>query len=85
MTVGITDIAYTYEVCKCGEPTFPHLVEQLWHVHCLIEWKHDGNGWDVVQEIANMHGSGRGLSSRMRNAANDALRSRVPSPIGDNP
>lgn len=36
-TVGITRVAYTFEVCDCRdeEHTYDHLVEQLWHRDCL--------------------------------------------------
>ncbi len=30
-TTGIDKIGYTYEVCECGTPEYPHMVEQLWH------------------------------------------------------
>lgn len=33
--VGITELAYTFEVCACGTPEYSHLVEQLWHRACL--------------------------------------------------
>jgi hypothetical protein len=33
---GITSLAYTFERCDCGNPHYTHLVEQLWHVDCLI-------------------------------------------------
>jgi hypothetical protein len=36
-TVGLTDVASTYEVCTCRDDdhTYDHLVEQLWHRTCL--------------------------------------------------
>lgn len=37
MGVGITALAYTFEICMCGKPDFDHLVEQLWHRQCLAD------------------------------------------------
>lgn len=34
-TTGIVHLAYTFRTCACGNPDFPHLVEQLWHLACL--------------------------------------------------
>jgi hypothetical protein len=35
--IGVTDLAYTYVVCTCRElATYDHLVEQLWHLACLL-------------------------------------------------
>jgi hypothetical protein len=30
-TVGLHKLAYVFDVCECGTPEYPHLVEQLWH------------------------------------------------------
>ena len=35
--VGITALAYYFITCECGEPEYPHLVEQLTHLSCLAE------------------------------------------------
>ena len=40
-TTGITDLAYTFEVCRCGTPENGHLVQQLWHRACLAS--HDAH------------------------------------------
>lgn len=34
-TTGLTKIAYYFTTCECGEPEYPHLVEQLTHLSCL--------------------------------------------------
>lgn len=34
-TVGLVDLAYTFEVCKCPLVPYDHLAEQLWHRTCL--------------------------------------------------
>lgn len=35
LTIGVTKIVYVFEVCKCGNPDFDHLVEVLYHRSCL--------------------------------------------------
>jgi hypothetical protein len=35
LRVGITELAYAFRVCACGEVAYEHLVEQLWHLACL--------------------------------------------------
>jgi hypothetical protein len=35
--VGITSLAYTFEVCVCDLADYPHLTEELWHRSCLAE------------------------------------------------
>ena len=32
---ALIDLAYLFRVCSCGDPDYPHLVEQLWHLACL--------------------------------------------------
>jgi hypothetical protein len=29
--IALVKIAYVFEVCECGDPGYPHLVEQFWH------------------------------------------------------
>lgn len=42
MTIGLPDLAYTFEVCTCRNgTTYDHLVEQLWHRNHLDLVKHD--------------------------------------------
>lgn len=36
MAVGLTDLAYTFEVCTCQAVDYDHLVQQLWHRSCFI-------------------------------------------------
>jgi hypothetical protein len=38
MRVGIDDIATTNDVCKCDKVDYSHVVEQLWHKKCLMEY-----------------------------------------------
>lgn len=35
LTVGVTKLVWTYEVCACGIPEYEHLVETLWHRACV--------------------------------------------------
>ena len=36
MRVGITGLAYTFELCNCLAADYTHLVEQMWHRACFI-------------------------------------------------
>lgn len=36
-TVAITDLAYLHRACECPRLEYAHLVEQLWHLACLVE------------------------------------------------
>jgi hypothetical protein len=29
--ISLIDLTYTFEVCECGTPAYPHMVEQLRH------------------------------------------------------
>lgn len=40
-SVGITELAYTFEVCRCGALENGHLVQQMWHRACLAS--HDAH------------------------------------------
>lgn len=77
LTTGLPSLAYTFEVCSCGEPEFDHLVEQLWHARCLIEWKpeSDGPAWTALVEIAEAMPFSRAPNLRYR--ARRALDDRV--------
>ena len=37
MSVGITSIVYTFEVCRCARAPYSHIFEQLWHRECFWE------------------------------------------------
>lgn len=40
--VALTELAYTFEPCTCDiEPRFAHLVEQVHHKECLVEYGFD--------------------------------------------
>jgi hypothetical protein len=45
-TVGLPDLAYTFETCTCrvADYTYDHLVEQLWHRRCLTGVSADDPG-----------------------------------------
>jgi len=34
---AVVRLAYTFEVCSCGQPEYAHLVERLHHRKCLAE------------------------------------------------
>lgn len=34
MNTAVVDLCYTFEVCTCGDPSYDHIVEQLWHRQC---------------------------------------------------
>lgn len=38
-TVGLVDLAYTFEICDCPLIPDPHLAEQLWHRGCLGQYE----------------------------------------------
>lgn len=42
--VGIPDIVYTFEICKCSVATFAHLIETLWHRSCFVSTENERNG-----------------------------------------
>ena len=38
--VAVVELAYVFDVCECGTPDYPHLVEQLWHrEHLWLNWR----------------------------------------------
>lgn len=42
--IALPELAYTWEVCDCGTPTYAHLVEQPWHrdhVSDRTAWRRD--------------------------------------------
>lgn len=44
-TIGIHKLAHTYEVCECGTPDYPHMVEQLWHREHMTGQPSDKVAW----------------------------------------
>lgn len=34
---AIDELIYTFELCSCGNPEYPHLIEQLHHRSCYEE------------------------------------------------
>lgn len=79
MLVAAVDIAYTLEICQCGDPEFDHLIEQLWHVKCLVEWKptDETPAWRALEEISTMTVRGKGATPKLRYVARAALSRRV--------
>ena len=39
-TVGLLRLAYVFADCGCERAAYPHLVEQLWHLNCLVQAAH---------------------------------------------
>lgn len=37
LRVALVELLYVFEVCLCGKPAYPHLVEQLWHRVCFLK------------------------------------------------
>ena len=38
LRVSISCIATTGDACSCGYVDYPHVVDQLWHKACLVDW-----------------------------------------------
>ena len=39
LRIAMIENLYVFEVCTCGKPAYPHLVEQMWHRVCFLKEK----------------------------------------------
>jgi len=55
-TPGIHKLGFTFEVCECGTPDYPHMVEQLWHREHMTGQPSDKVAWTArratLEEVA---------------------------------
>lgn len=57
----LPEIAYVFRTCDCGEPSYTHLVEQLWHLQCLVDADPDPLGVELLRSAVwalEQHGPG---------------------------
>jgi hypothetical protein len=47
---AIVRLAYTFEVCRCPEPDYPHLVERLHHRACIMRPFASGTRWQACMD-----------------------------------